>query len=1725
MNAAFTSWVCKPVCKTFESAMLSLNKGWQRYADSGELDDRALKFVDRASSDLKLASAALELAGLEICSAITSEVCEVLGALSKLSQPNGLAFEAISHSLVRLPVYLRLVANGAPDVPAALYDVLNNLRLVNGKVPVLIDSAHQKLKFDELDVRTGNQTPVEHGANLVEFITETLRPGLPSLLEDGDSYFVLDKFESKLRQMEGAAIPHRLAIYCWVLCGLVSNEKVSKEPTDLLSVLCLEHSIRVFDLLINDSPEAAEVLISDEMLGLIVQILEYSSTKTDVAASLLIRLGVSGTEAEKLEIEKVRNELAGASLSSVEDVYPLVLKELESAEELLNLAHTRGQVRRTIAERALEHIFSVASTLELLGDHELCQMMRPTARDFQESIDGTAEQVDRVIQPLIDAVFFCSKDLKSKIRGFSPDIFEDLAIESDTIHALLREARAELRTIRRKLTLHFETGEAYEELTNALQRLAAVSSGLTIVDLGNTSTALRHLVIYIHGTIRAQNQISEEALRLVARSLTATEMRLEHFNQGLVPPEGYSEIVDQALRELLGDQYTEAMPAIPEDLRSRFYDEEDASPSTADIHSLATYLLDVTKSWKGVPDSVWSGVKNLLLEANTLALLLEFKVVQRLTAELIALDSIFAEVKEWTPPKSEKAFDYVIEAFRVLEQLTGDTPHLPENKLHELSAAYRALQDVLIPAEEMKPAAKPQESQDKTASSFDEELLAVFSAEFEGLEKTLIDSRDDFYQAPESALPSTTVIHACHTLRGVSHTIERPVMGTLFGHWEELLKERQANGAALSDQEIKAFSETVSRTQKCAHGLRDNAQFDDSDGLVERVKTLLDSIECGPGPADVSTVVSEGESDSRETENAATASLLADIEHHDGSYDQEMLELYLEEADTELNRLEDLIERFDGDPNDAELLIEIKRLMHTLKGSSNMAGATTIGAITHELEDLIASYELGGIAASNLLPKLFAAALDDLRKLTAIARKLEALPTPEILIACARDALESGSLNEPMVMAALKESFELGKGGIALANGGSNANRDETTSPASTPEEQTPTTIESNKGDATKKGAPVKQEKSAPKVKKLSTPEFQVKEDEAFLESLERLRAIRHQQKETSRSAGATPPKVKVDVTLLDRLIDAASEANVDRDRIDHYRENMDRSEQGLRRLTRHLNTLGEALTNTLEQLQTYHIAHPEVFDPEYIDRISRLKVVAKDISDTTDAIGGLSDNVKQQTAVCHGTTRNLTRLTRIMREDLFNTRLVPIQNLSNALKTAALKTGDAVGKKVAFELIGEHTKIDRNLLDTLNTSRALEHLIRNSVDHGIEKPEIRARAGKPETGKITLRALQEGDQIVLRLCDDGAGIDSAKVRDKAVENGLIENGQALTDDEIIQLITSPGFSTATSVTQVSGRGVGMDVVKSTIEEIGGRLSISSKLGIGTEFILELPYTQGISRALVVEVGDLQFGIPTNLIRCFEYIESENLKSTDVILDGFKYPTVPLASICGLEEISEPFPATQRTGVVFIENGDSSFAILCSRIRGMQALHLKQTSYFKDTLRGVLGLAESIEGSLLTVIDPRELKTVMLTADDGRLFSKDRLTRPQPYRNRPLAFVVDDSSALRTSATRFLERMGYQVRTAVDGRDALTQIERCRPSLIVTDLEMPQIDGMELTRTLRERASLKGVPIIMVTSRSTPEIEKAAIEAGVDCFLPKPFNAELLKEAIDEVTLSEIRVG
>ncbi|HEX4885230.1 MAG TPA: hybrid sensor histidine kinase/response regulator, partial [Casimicrobiaceae bacterium] len=479
-------------------------------------------------------------------------------------------------------------------------------------------------------------------------------------------------------------------------------------------------------------------------------------------------------------------------------------------------------------------------------------------------------------------------------------------------------------------------------------------------------------------------------------------------------------------------------------------------------------------------------------------------------------------------------------------------------------------------------------------------------------------------------------------------------------------------------------------------------------------------------------------------------------------------------------------------------------------------------------------------------------------------------------------------------------------------------------------------------------------------------------------------------------------------------------------------------------------------------------------------------------------------------------------RLSRDVQQQLFAIRTVPFGSLSERLYRIVRGVAKELGKRANLEIVGGQTELDRSVLEKL--VGPLEHLLRNAIDHGIESREARRTSGKSETGEITLTVRQAGNEVAIELADDGAGVDAARILDKARALKLVAEDAQPSPAQLLELIFQPGFSTASRVTAISGRGVGMDVVRAEIVGLGGRVEVTTEQGRGTRFTLSLPLTLAVAQAVLVRAAGRLWALPAPMVEQVQQVREEALldlyQRREIAWQGRSYPFHYLPRLLG---DAAHQPETKRYNpVLLVRSGQGIAAVHVDEMVGNQEIVVKNIGPQLARVSGVSGATVLGTGEIVLILNPVQLaQRAGVATFDPNAEERVRIATTEQAKP-PLVLVVDDSLTVRKITSRLLTREGFRVATAKDGLDALQSVGEETPDIILLDIEMPRMDGFEFTKTLKSDPKHAHVPIIMITSRTADKHRMRAAELGVDLYLGKPFQEiELLRNLREMLGLQE----
>jgi chemosensory pili system protein ChpA (sensor histidine kinase/response regulator) len=612
---------------------------------------------------------------------------------------------------------------------------------------------------------------------------------------------------------------------------------------------------------------------------------------------------------------------------------------------------------------------------------------------------------------------------------------------------------------------------------------------------------------------------------------------------------------------------------------------------------------------------------------------------------------------------------------------------------------------------------------------------------------------------------------------------------------------------------------------------------------------------------------------------------------------------------------------------------------------------------------------------------------------------------------------------------------------------------------------------------------------------------------------------------EPARLTSATAPFIRVRADLIDRLVDHAGEVSISRSKLEAevatLRGSLTDLTENIQRLRSQLREV-ELQADAQIQARSDQVAkQSSSFDPLEFDRYSRLQELTRLLAESVEDVALVQSNMIKGLQLADNDLGAQSRLTRELQQQLMRVRLVPFSNVSERLYRVARQAAKELQKRAHLDIVGAETEIDRSLLEQM--AGPFEHLVRNAIVHGLELPADRMGAGKSDTGELRIEVRREGNEIVVVFADDGAGLDLERIRARAISTGLLSADRKLEERELIDFIFTPGLSTAREVTELAGRGVGMDVVREQVASLGGRIAVTTQKGAGTRFTLYLPMTLSIMQVVLASVGNRRYALPAAMVEEARRVRSRELvaalQSGSIAFGDLGEITLrPLSQLLGVETV---ISASEQHAVALLRLGDDRLAICADELSANQEVVVKNVGPQVARLAGVLGATVMGNGEVVLIINPVQLigraPEPPVLGDQEELAAAGQAATGAAAVVAPggaTVMVVDDSLTVRRVTQRLLERNGYRTVLAKDGVDAMRELQEHLPDIMLVDIEMPRMDGYDLTRNVRGNPATRAIPIIMITSRTAEKHRRVAFELGVNEYLGKPYREDELLELV-----------
>ena len=595
--------------------------------------------------------------------------------------------------------------------------------------------------------------------------------------------------------------------------------------------------------------------------------------------------------------------------------------------------------------------------------------------------------------------------------------------------------------------------------------------------------------------------------------------------------------------------------------------------------------------------------------------------------------------------------------------------------------------------------------------------------------------------------------------------------------------------------------------------------------------------------------------------------------------------------------------------------------------------------------------------------------------------------------------------------------------------------------------------------------------------------------------------------------------KIRVRADLLDYLSNFAGEVSITRDQVTQQHgvmhQQLEEMEETVARLHEQLRKLEiETETQILFRYEdTVQDTNAE-FDPLELDRFSTIQQLSRSLTETVNDLNNISrsmGNLMRETDIL---LLQQSRLNTDLQQGLMHTRLLPFNSIVPRLERIVRQTNSELDKQSQLFVSGADLELDRTILDRLVAP--IEHILRNAIAHGLETADERSQQGKDRTGQLQISMQREGSEVLITIADDGQGLNIEKIKQRAISQNLIDPYNIPNEQALIQLILTSGFSTADKISQLAGRGVGMDVVSNEIRSLKGRLSISSQPGKGTQFHLRLPLTLSVMQALLISVNQQQFAVPLSAVNAGERISFQRIgelmaqQKPTYTSHGEHYDFIPLSNLLG-QPLNLLDNLRQQMPLLLFRSGDIKIALAVDSIDSNREIVIKSVGAQLGQIDAINGATILGDGRVVFILDiPTLIDTYQAPSGTANLQQASETYQQTIIDRKPLAMVVDDSITMRKANSGLLARLGFDVVTAKDGVDALAQLYEQTPDIVLLDVEMPRMDGFEFASIIRNDAQFKHLPIIMITSRTGDKHRQRALTIGVNAYFGKPYQDDEL---------------
>ncbi len=1680
-------------------------------------------------------------------------VCTYLATLrAGKGREDGL--DALTRAMVQLPIYIERLLGGGRDIALVLLPLLNDLRAARGQ-PLLSEGTLLLLNLSPQRKKVPEAAPAGSGEDPVN-VARKLRPkfqlALLGWIQGGDNARHLEALANAISALERSANRDDMYQLWWVVGGVLESLQNGGLETSVALKRLLGQTDRQIKRLIDEGLEAFDNHPVTDLLNNLLYYVARSSHAGERISEIRAAFNLAELLPGDEQVEHAREALSAPSVKLMETVAGAIKEDLARVKDVLDIFVRTGMSNAAELVPQLDLLKKISDTLGVLGLGELRGDIDSEIERLKDIVSDGGPIEEKTIIDIASTLLKVEDRLDQQlVRLIVPSepppqeqVDEPLPPEEDADYkqvaeAVMRESIINLARIKETYSQSMVSKGSSQGIDAVPGLIRGIKAGLLMLNKTRAMQVVEKvgelLTLALAGA--GPGRLTQKETDRLADAIVSIEYYMETVKAGRSEPwymldnaEACISVLSDLENRLKAEEAeadtatssteriaapdvdeiaaTEKAPAPEQQLTTVM---PPAAPVVAEnaehldpellelfIEEAKEEIVTISRNlpaWADAPDDMETLI-TVRRSFHTLKGSGRMVGAERIGEFAWSVENLMNRLINKTLVRTPPMIEFVLDAARALPELVEqlEVGAEPEADITLLMARANAFAegDPNASVLTVAPAQADAAEDGAAALEMDPVLLDIFAKETAGHLRVI----HDYLEACAGHRPpfhvTDKLYRACHTLHGSANmaNVDRgvAVAGALNKFVRRVYEHKvgfQESGVAALKAAAKALETIVADINQPARSRSDFAV------LIEHIGNLTAGVEV------------EAPREEPPTGDAAPFEPQPAEESEEVAYDAEIAAIFSEEAAELLESADQSLDAWKKDRDSRDPIEALKRHLHTLKGGARMAGITAMGNLSHEIEALLINVDDGRIEPSDRIDDVLQQSIDELHRMRDMVIAGKGVTANTELERRLRDINAGKAAPAPTTVEEIPADVEASEAAAFTIE----------------PEDTLSMVIVDTPLDdevaeiATPADEPAPE--SPPEPEPAPPPEAAAPEPApAVPEPAEAPEPAAARPAAAQRGGDARQEFARIDAELLEDLLNAAGEISIYHSRlnqqINSIEFHVDEMEQTVARLRDQLRKLEiETEAQIIHRHQETLVAQD--FDPLELDRYSTIQQLSRALAESASDMDSLKDLLQAQISEADTLLVQQARVTAELQDGLMRTRMVPFQRHVPRLTRLVRQAATEVGKRAELAVEGASGELDRQVLDKMLPP--FEHMMRNAVIHGIEDPDTRQAAGKPASGRITIRLHREGAEMVIDVADDGAGLDVDAIRRKAFEKSLLKPDSKVTDEAIMQLILTPGFSTADQVTQAAGRGVGMDVVANEIKQLGGSLQISSVLGQGTNFTIRLPFTLAITQALIVRTGTEVYALPLPTVEGVVRIargELEKLLSESEPRYEYGEQTYRFRHLgMYLGGQSAKLPEDDSfVPVILVRAGEHSAALLTDEMIASQEIVVKSVGPQLASIRGISGATILGDGRIVLILDINAL------VRSGAPVVELKNAAPTPSDDRPLALVVDDSITVRRVTERFLERNGLRVTTAKDGIDAISVLHEAKPDIILLDIEMPNMDGYEFATHVRNDERVADVPIIMITSRVGDKHRARAIEIGVNDYLGKPYQDSQLLDAI-----------